>query len=278
MRIKFTDKNLRTYYDGQIQQYILGEWVSPVDGLIPTKRGACGQGSIHVMKHMRPIYAPPFYLAHEVAGKGKLGEDSEKVRYKQIKLLQTLSDEEINLEMDKDWSRRIGRKGMFLPISWVRNVTYLDREVNKNTCEYLLQGVLSLINCKKPILFVHLRDSLRYSLRNSLRDSLGDSLKDSLGNSLRDSLRYSLRHSLGDSLGNSLGDSLKDSLGNSLWHSPEYSLWYSLRHSLGNSLWYERGFALARQPKQALSDLLEVWKLGACPLGETREAFIVLVK
>jgi len=280
--IKFTDQNLQTHYNETVQQYTIGEWVKPSDGKEPQRGESCGKGSLHLMKWMRPKYAPYPYLAHEAIGRGELGEDDEKVRFREVKLIRTLSDQEINQAMDDDWASRLGKAGLFLPISWVRTATFLDRPVDTIECSRLLQPTLDLIGCidligySKPIKYLLAASSaasLWNSLWDSLRDLLGESFWDSLGDSLRDSFGTLLRNSLGTSLWDSLGTSLKDSLGNSFWNS----LRNSLRNSLWKSLWFKIGFEMTGKPKQELADLLSVWQMGACPVGETDDSFLVLI-
>ena len=228
---KFTNLDLQTRYEKHLQQYVLGKWIEPVDGIRGTKGGqACGAGSIHLMKVMRPIYISYPYLVHEAIGWGKLGEDEEKARFRKVKLLRTLSDEEIDQAIDDDWARRLGQKGLFLPIAWARTATYLDRPVEKARIEQLIQGIANL--CQKP---------------------------------------SKVEWKTGDSLGSNLGDSLRSSLQDSLWSSLRSSLW----SSLWSSLFYERGFVLAGQPKKELTDLLEVWQMGACPIGWGKDSFYV---
>ena len=184
MHFKFTDKNLQTQHAGNVQQYVIGEWVKPADGKMAQYGEPCGEGSLHLMKHMRPIYAPYPYLAHEAKGKGKMGEDSEKARYKEVKLIRTLTDDEINRAMDDDWASQLGRHGLFLPIAWARTATFLDRPVNQEKCRRLLKPLCCLLGKPSIIEFIDMRDSLRASLGDSLRDSLRDSLWVSLWASL----------------------------------------------------------------------------------------------
>jgi len=263
--IKFTDQNLQTHHNKTVQQYTIGEWVKPCDGFKSLKGNACGAGSLHLMKAMRPKYAPYPYLAHEAIGRGKLGEDDEKVRFREVKLIRTLSDQEINEGIDNDWTNRLGKAGLFLPISWVRTTTFLDRPVDTIECSRLLQGTIDLIGCNKPIKYLLTASSgasLATLLRDSLRSLLGDSLRDLLWGSLRGPSWDSLRDLFYDSFGNSLWGSLDDLSYDSLW----------------DSLLSERGFELAGKPRQELRDLVKVWKMGACPVGQAKNSFIVLVK
>ena len=234
MLYKFTKENLTTTYDGTSFQYKIGEWVSAPGVAVPDGND-CGPNRLHLMKSINPKYAPPYFICHEAEGDGIIGESSEKAGYKRVRLVRTLTDEELDTGIDRDvWEKKLGRAGMWLPIAWSRKATFLDRPIDEGWVTEQLKPLHSFLG-KKWMGVVCGDASLRASLRASLWSSLGDSLRDSL----RASLRASLRGSLGA----------------------------SLRASLWDSLLYERGYTILGQPKPELEALLEVWKAGACPLG-----------
>lgn len=246
MRYKFIDQNDCTQGEYKYNVPLNGQpgtWCSAPKNA-QKDNAPCGVG-LHLMKSIWPVYAPAKYRCFEAEGKGLLGQDKEKARYRKVRLLRELSPQEIDQGVDDVFTARFGKSGIFLPVAWMRTATYLDRPLDTEQLITQIRPILRLLNCKDEIAFVS-SDSLWALLWDSLRDSLWASLRASLRASLWDSLRDSLRASLGD------------------------SLWASL--------FYERGFALAGQPKSELSDLLEIWKAGACPLGwDNKGKFLVLI-
>ncbi len=175
MRYKFTDANMTTRDN---QTYCLNKWTKPIDGLTSSIPGeACGPGSLHLMKMVRPTYAPSKYRCFEAEGKGLLGEDAEKARYRMVRLLRELSPIEIDQGIDNDWAVRLGRPGLYLPIAWARTASYLDRPIDREALGPVLSQVATLLG--KPSTVIWVGDSLQASPW----DSLGDSLRASPWNS-----------------------------------------------------------------------------------------------
>ena len=260
-RYEFTNQQLSTR-DGQV--YALGEWAVPVDGLEPTASAeACGPGSLHLMKMVRPRYAPTPYRCFEAEGDGLLAEDDEKARYRRVRLIRELAPLEIDQGIDLDWAGRPGKSDLYMPIAWARTAHFLDRPVDKATMEPHLVSLARLL--LRPT-------SVQWVTPDELRDELWASLWNSMGASLWASMGASLWASMGASMGASLWDSLGASLWTSLWAS----LWDSLGASLRDSLFYERGYALLGKPQLEIGGLLAVWRAGVCPVGFTKDKFVVM--
>ena len=198
MMYKFTDQNGRTrdQFQYPVAAELPSSWVRHPAPAKPDGN-ACGEGRLHLMKEVWPVYAPGNFRCFGAEGSTLLGENKEKAAYAAVRLMRELAAEEIDAGIDAGWAARCGQAGLYMPIAWVRTATYLDRPIDREMIAQLL-APFAPSGCR----FVRLQEirSLRDSIRDSIRDSLGDSLWDSPGASLRDSLWASLRDSLWDSL------------------------------------------------------------------------------
>ena len=91
---KFVTAELKDAYSGSVDYtQAIGKWLTLPENEVDRNGNACGRG-FHLMKIPNPKYCR-YEVGFLAIGKGKLGEDEEKIRFKSIKLIRPLKKLEI---------------------------------------------------------------------------------------------------------------------------------------------------------------------------------------
>ena len=91
---KFVTAELRDAFSGSVDYtQAIGKWLTLPENEVDRNGKPCGRG-FHLMKIPNPKYCR-YEVGFLAIGKGKLGEDEEKIRFKSIKLIRPLKKLEI---------------------------------------------------------------------------------------------------------------------------------------------------------------------------------------
>src|SRR5690606_22018553 len=135
-------------------------------------------------------------LKVSISEKDIIVKSKDKFRCKKLKVLKILTEEEIDKQLEKEFTEKFGQKGLWNFVKEFRNKKFLTRKFNDEDKKEIKKLLIKTNKKLSPYGWEY-KDNVRFisavSLGYSLWDSLGVSLGDSLWDSLWDSLRYSLR-------------------------------------------------------------------------------------
>ncbi len=265
-RYKSVNKNLTSKYDPTFK-YKVGKTFE-IEADTNNKECSTGlhcSGIIYANGYKWNIYQK--ILEVEVEEKDIIVKGENKFRCKKLKVCKILTEKQIDNQIEKEFTEKVGQKGLWRYCQEFKNKEFLTKKLTIQDKKKIKK---LLINTNKKLNKYNwnYKSNVRFISADSLEDSLWDSLRYSLRDSLRDSLWYLLR----DSLKDSLEDSLEDSLWDSLW----YSLWHLRRDSLRDSLWYSLRYSLVcklskEHDSDLLDDLVKVFRMGYLVAGKDKE-------
>ena len=237
---KSVNKDLSSKYDSTFK-YEVGKTYKLKEGEYDESREECSTG-LHCSNL---IYAKGYnwnkeqkILLVEVEDKDIIVKGDNKFRCKKIKIIKILTKQEVDKQLEKEFTDKFRKKGLWNYVKEFENKKCLNKKITKSDKTKIKKLLLNTNKNLSPYGWNY-KSNVRFIQVDSLWDSLGDSLWDSLG----DSLWYSLRDSLWD------------------------SLWYSLACKISD-----------KHKSDTLDSLIEIFRMGYLVAGKDKEGnWLVIV-
>lgn len=239
---------------------------------------------------------PPYYVCFEAEGQEPLDHyvrnNNPRRGFGKVRLIRQLTDEELDHRIDQEFANQLGRPNIYLPVSWTRKATFLDRPIDfQDLSTKIWQVAVSLgrvdnieflpkskIKGLDSNFFDYHEDSLIAALYTHFSDDLHKlGLVEISGSEV--GLNYCLNHSVTENLRANIHKALNynNTYNHETHDFKKITIEETFPLNILESIYYERAFTLVKKPIPELETLLAIWRSGVLPLGWYENKFVCIV-